>query len=138
MAEETLTAIKVVASFGREDRELEKFKKNADETRAVAKKATFNMSLMVGIMKFTIFFFYTFAMFWGSRYIYRFGYTQREVLIVLIALITGFVQLISSLPNIQAIMALKVMGKIIFNVIERKPKIRNASDYFKGQALKLD
>ena len=35
-------------------------------------------------------------------------------------------------------MALKVMGKLIFNVIERKPKIRNAPDVLAGQPIKLD
>ena len=36
IAEETLTAIKVVASFGREERELEKFKEFSEKTRVVA------------------------------------------------------------------------------------------------------
>lgn len=38
MAEETLTAIKVVSAFNREDREVKKFTKYANNTSAVAKK----------------------------------------------------------------------------------------------------
>ena len=66
VAEETLTAIKVVSSFGREDRELRKFASNARKTQRVAKKATFMMSFMVGIMKFSIFGFYVYSFYIGS------------------------------------------------------------------------
>jgi ABC-type multidrug transport system fused ATPase/permease subunit len=38
IAEETLTAIKVVTSFGREQRELEKFSEYSVKTRQVAMK----------------------------------------------------------------------------------------------------
>ena len=54
IAEETLTAIKVVASFGREERELRKFAKWSRTTQRVAKKQTFLMSFMVGIIKFAM------------------------------------------------------------------------------------
>lgn len=36
IAEETLTAIKVVSGFGRENRELEKFRDFSEKTRVVA------------------------------------------------------------------------------------------------------
>lgn len=42
-----------------------------------------------------------------------------------IALITGFVCLISALPNVQAIVAAKTLGAMIFDVIERDPKVKN-------------
>lgn len=42
-----------------------------------------------------------------------------------IALITGFVCLISALPNIQAIVAAKTLGALIFDVIERVPLVKN-------------
>ena len=99
----------------------------------VAKNSTLVMALMIGIMKFTIFFFYAWAMFFGSRFLERdSAYTQKQVLIVIIALITGFVQLISALPNIQALMALKQMGALIFSVIDREPRIRNSPNCLKG------
>jgi len=66
VSEETLTAIKVVASFGREDRELRKFSAFARRTQRVAKKFTFMMSVTQGIMRFLIFGFYAFSLYLGS------------------------------------------------------------------------
>ena len=40
-------------------------------------------------------------------------------------MITGFVCLISALPNVQAIVAAKTLGVLIFDVIERVPNVRN-------------
>lgn len=133
IAEETLTAIKVVASFGREEKELEKFVKWSLRTLKVAKRSHKMMSFMVGLMKFAIFFFYTFALVIGTCFILN-GYINsrtgkvyglREVLIVVIALITGFIGLIAALPNIQTISAARVQGKLIFDVIDRVPEIRS-------------
>ena len=69
VAEETLTAIKVVTSFTREDRELRKFARFSRETMEVAKIASATSALMVGLMKFSIFFFYSYALFIGSYFI---------------------------------------------------------------------
>ena len=69
IAEETLTAIKVVASFGREDREVEKFTKWANKSADVSKKQAFFFGLTQGIVKFAIFGFYTYALFCGSLFI---------------------------------------------------------------------
>jgi len=69
IAEETLTAIKVVAGFTREDRELAKFKRHSENTMVVGKTASATYSLMVGLMKFSIFFFYTYSLLIGSIFI---------------------------------------------------------------------
>jgi ATP-binding cassette, subfamily B, multidrug efflux pump len=69
VAEETLTAIKVVSSFTREERELRKFSRHSRETMEVAKKASATMALMVGLMKFSIFFFYAYTLYVGSHFI---------------------------------------------------------------------
>ena len=146
ICEETLTAIKVVAGFGREDRELRKFAKWSRRTTAVAKKFTFMYSFMVGIMKFAIYGFYVFAFYIGSIYIEnetinsRTGlpYNQKDVLSVLIALFTGFVGLIAALPNVQSLMAAKTLGVLIFKVIERVPEIRNNENTRRGMGLKLE
>ena len=58
-----------------EDQELAKFKKYATETKNVAKTATLKAAITVGLMKFTIFFFYTYSMYIGSIYILDHGYT---------------------------------------------------------------
>ncbi len=82
-------------------------------------------------MKFSIFFFYSYALYVGSWFIENgvynvnsgTAYDQQIVIQTLIALITGFVGLIAALPNIQAIVAAKTLGVLIFDVIEREPEI---------------
>ena len=136
IAEETLTAIKVVTSFARESRELEKFTYWSQKTREVASVQTKTYSRMVGLMKFCIFFFYTYSLYVGSWFIqnqvynvnYDTAYTQKTIIQTLIALITGFVGLIGSLPNVQAIVAAKTLGVLIFDVIERVPEVKNDPD----------
>ena len=49
------------------------------------------------------------------------AYTGGDVLAVIIALITGFMTLIAALPSIQAVMAAKIVGGLIFSVIDRVP-----------------
>lgn len=101
---------------------------------------------MVGIMKFSIFFFYAYSMFFGSVFILRTdiindatgeSYTMKDVISVLIALITGFVGLIAALPNIQAIVAAKTLGRLIFDVIDRVPEVRNDAECKLGEPFKL-
>jgi hypothetical protein len=84
---------------------------------------------MVGLTKFCIFFFYSYSLFIGSLFIQyqlRNGnvlYSGEVVIKTIIALITGFVGLIAALPNVQAIMAAKTLGVLIYDVIEREPEI---------------
>lgn len=66
---ETLYAIKVVASFGMEEKELEKFKVWTTNTENVGKRFQTRFAFMFGIMKFAIFSFYTFSFWLGSQFI---------------------------------------------------------------------
>lgn len=80
---------------------------------------------MVGMMKFSIFLFYAYALFVGSIFLQNNvmngakPYNFQTIIQTVIALITGFVCLISAMPNIQAIMTAKTLGVLIFDVIER-------------------
>ena len=71
ITEETLTAIKVVAGFAREERELRKFIREAKKTHQVAKKFTFISSITTGVIKFAIFAFYTYSFLIGSFFVYN-------------------------------------------------------------------
>ena len=79
-------------------------------------------------MKFSIFGFYVYSFYIGSVLVENEfynsktnkAYNQKDVLSVLIALITGFVGLIAALPNVQSLVAAKTLGALIFKVIERE------------------
>ena len=56
----------------------------------------------------------------------------------MIALITGFVGVIAALPNVQSLMQAKTFGRLVFDVIERTPEIRNKVGVRRGQGLTLN
>ena len=104
-------------------------------------------ALMVGLMKFSIFFFYTYSLYVGSWFIQNrvpnptkddpnAVYDFKTVIQTIIALITGFVCLISALPNVQAIVSAKTLGALIFEVIERDPLVKNKENPSKIISLK--
>lgn len=77
------------------------------KTQEVAMNQSQVYARMVGLMKFTIFFFYTYSLFVGSFFIQNQvmltetePYDFKTVIQTIIALITGFVCLISALPNV--------------------------------------
>ena len=100
---------------------------------------------MVGIMKTAIFGFYAYSFFIGSVLVENQtinsktgeAYNQKDVLSVLIALITGFVGLIAALPNVQSLVAAKTLGALIFKVIEREPEVRNSPNVKRGLGIQL-
>lgn len=136
IAAETISAIKVVASFGGEEKEIQKFCRWAQKACMVGRKFQFFLSVMVGLMKFAVFFFYSYAFFIGAHFIevHKYNeksglnYTSEDIITVQISLITGFITLISALAGIQSIMQAKVLGKYIFDIIEREPKIKDIQD----------
>lgn len=94
-------------------------------------------------MKFAIFAFYCYSFYVGSFLVEnqtinsKTGepYGQKDILSVLIALITGFVGLIAALPNVQSLVAAKTLGVLIFDVIERVPEVRNTERTKRGVGI---
>ena len=94
-------------------------------------------------MKTAIFGFYAYSFFIGSVLVENQtinsktgeAYNQKDVLSVLIALITGFVGLIAALPNVQSLVAAKTLGALIFKVIEREPEVRNSPNVKRGLGI---
>lgn len=43
--------------------------------------------------------------------------------------------LIGALPNVQSLMAAKTLGKLVFDVIDRVPEIRNKPDVRRGLGI---
>lgn len=103
-------------------------------------------SLMCGLIKFAIFGFYVYSLYIGSYFIENqkmnsktgAPYNQKDILSVVIALITGFVGVIAALPNIQSLVQAKTFGKLVFDVIDREPEIRNKPNVRRGLGLSLN
>ena len=60
------------------------------------------------------------------------------MLTILIALITGFVGVIAALPNVQSLMQAGVFGKLVFDVIERQPEVRNSANVRRGLGVNVN
>jgi len=136
VVEESLTAIRLIASFANEQKEEDKFKVLANETRKVAHVQEFWSSIIVGFFKFVIFGYYVFSFYIASIYMEKGmknpcdGYKKYDIgglLAVLVSFMTGMMQIFGLTPNIQALVKAKVVGKTIFDVIERVPEIKDHS-----------
>jgi ATP-binding cassette, subfamily B, bacterial len=73
--EESLTAVRLIASFANEKKETEKFRRLSENVKVVAHRQEFWMSFIVGIFKFTIFAYYVYSFYIASIYIEK-GYTN--------------------------------------------------------------
>lgn len=133
VVEESLGAIRLITSFANEDKELVKFDKLADEVRHIAHRSEYWLAAFVGLFRLLIFGFYTYAFWIATVYIEdrkndpNTGKTYRvgDLLSVMMAMMTGMALLFGLNPNIQAIVKAKVVGTMIFEVIDRKPAIRD-------------
>ena len=91
---------------------------------------------MLAMIKIAVFLYYAYSFLIGGFFVAREkfnsatgeAYQGEDVLAILIAFITGFIALVSALPNIQAVVAAKIAAKPIFDVIDRVPRIKNVEN----------
>ena len=134
VVEESLTAVRLISSFANEKKEEDKFTKLAEETRVVAHRQEFWSAFIVGIFKMFIFGYYVYSFYIATIYIekrYRNPskdnavYDVGGLLSVLVSFMTGMMMIFGLTPNIQALIAAKVVGASIFEVIDRIPEVRD-------------
>lgn len=132
--EEILTAVRLIASYANENIEAEKFRKLSGDVRDVTHSQEFWLSLTIGIFKFVIFLYYVYAIYIASIYLEKgygnpnYGYKKYEtgtLLTIFISFMTGMLMIFGLTPNIQAVIKARVVGKVIFDVIDRVPEIRD-------------
>jgi ABC-type multidrug transport system fused ATPase/permease subunit len=128
--EEILTAVKLIASYANENIEVEKFRKLAAAVRQVSHDQEFWLSMTIGIFKTVIFLYYVYSIYIASVYLEKgYGnpcnnykpYDTGTLLIVFISFMTGMMMIFGLTPNIQGIIKARVVGKDIFDVIDRVP-----------------
>jgi ABC-type multidrug transport system fused ATPase/permease subunit len=139
ITEEILSSIKLITSFSNEEKEIEKFVKQANVVRNSTYKHEVLSSSFMGLIRFMIFSFYVYAFWIGTVFIKNEiknfdgkPYTTGTILTVLMALITGIITVMSLTPNIQAVFRAKVVGKAIYDVIDREPAIRDSEKCLKN------
>jgi hypothetical protein len=88
---------------------------------------------LIGGIRTCIFIFYVYGFWIGTTFVKK-GiknestgnpYTTGEFLTVFTAIMIGMVNVIGLTPNLQAVIKAKVIGKTIFDVIDRVPEIKD-------------
>lgn len=105
--EESLSAIKLIASFANEEKEIKKFTDLANEVRVVAHKQEFWLSTFFAFFRLFIFGFYVYAFYIATIFIEKKRknpcnnneiYTTGDLLAVFVALMAGMMMIFSVTP----------------------------------------
>jgi ABC-type multidrug transport system fused ATPase/permease subunit len=107
--EESLSAVRLIASFANEKKETEKFRKLAEEVRNVTHRQEFWSAFIVGLFKFVIFAYYVYSFYIASIYVEK-RYTNPSkdyktydvgmLLSVLVSFMTGLMMVFGLTPNV--------------------------------------
>ncbi|KAK9696899.1 hypothetical protein RND81_08G004200 [Saponaria officinalis] len=127
VVEQTVTAIRTVASFTGEKNAIKKY----DDKLVVAYKATVTQGLASGVglgaLLFIITSCYALAVWYGGRLILEKGYNGGQVVNVIIAMMTGGMSLGQTSPCLNAFASGQAAAYKMFKTIKRKPKIDSSS-----------
>ncbi|KAH9614600.1 hypothetical protein KSS87_020848 [Heliosperma pusillum] len=127
VVEQTVTAIRTVASFTGEKNAIEKY----DNKLMVAYKATVTQGLASGLglgaLLFIITSCYALAVWYGGRMILERGYNGGQVINVIMAMMTGGMSLGQTSPCLNAFAAGQAAAYKMFETITRTPKIDSSS-----------
>ncbi|CDW89499.1 abc transporter [Stylonychia lemnae] len=134
IVEESLMSIRLITSFAQQDKEIERFNEISDKCSEVSDKAEFWVSGFLGFLKFAIYGFYSFNFWLGTIYIEHkkinpntgSNYTVGEIISIIVALMNCSSMTFQLNPNLQAIVKAKLVGRQIFDVIDRVPQINDS------------
>lgn len=101
--------------------------------RNVSHKSEKSLSVFIAVFRCAIFGFYCFTLWIATEYVKRgfnnpnMGHTYNitEILSVIVALMTTMTMIFGLNPNVQALVKAKVVGKFVFDVIDRTPLIKD-------------
>ncbi|KAH9627361.1 hypothetical protein KSS87_001200, partial [Heliosperma pusillum] len=128
IVEQTVTAIRTVASFTGEKDAIKKY----DDKLRIAYKATTTQGLASGIglgaLMLIISFTYALAVWYGSKLILQKGYTGGQVINVILAMMNGGNSLGQTSPCLNAFASGQAAAYKMFETIKRRPDIDASSD----------
>ena len=130
-AEQALSAIKVVQSYGQEDLEKINYTKFLDRAAKVQRDAAFSQSGGLSIVYIIMFGFYAYAFFFGG--LLRWNeveaapgkvYTGGVITTCIFCVVFGAMQLGGCSPHIRSIAEGRIAGRIAFEAIDHVPTIK--------------
>ncbi|KAH7568643.1 hypothetical protein ACOSQ2_011985 [Xanthoceras sorbifolium] len=123
VVEQTVGAIRTVASFTGEKRAIEKYNKKLQVAYTAAVQQGLTSGLGLGALLFIVFATYGLAIWYGSHLIIDRGYNGGRVINVIMSIMTGGMSLGQTSPCVNAFAAGQAAAYKMFETIKRKPKI---------------
>ena len=128
-AEQALSAIKVVHTYGQEQLEETNYKKYIDNMKKVGLKTKFNSAIGLSLMTGIIFTFYGFAFYFGG-YLLQVGaesgkgkYTGGVIFTVMLNVLMGTIMIGNGAAHLKSVVDGRVGGKLAFNIIDHRADI---------------
>ncbi|WJX22543.1 ATP-binding cassette sub- B member 9 [Trifolium repens] len=123
VVDQTVGAIRTVASFTGEKKAIEKYNSKIKVAYTTTVQQGIVSGLGMGTLLLIIFCTYGLAMWYGSKLVVEKGYNGGTVMTVIIALMTGGLSLGQATPSLNAFAAGQAAAYKMFETIKRKPKI---------------
>ncbi|KAI4295364.1 hypothetical protein L6164_035417 [Bauhinia variegata] len=123
VVEQTVRAIRTVASFTGEKQAIEKYNSKLRVAYRTIVHSGMASGLGVGGVMFIIFSTYGLAVWYGSKLIIHNGYNGGDVINIIFALMTGGMSLGQASPSVNAFSSGQAAAYKMFETIKRKPKI---------------
>ncbi|KAK2642699.1 hypothetical protein Ddye_024462 [Dipteronia dyeriana] len=134
VVEQTVGAIRTVASFTGEKRAIENYDKKLQVAYTAAAHQGLTSGLGLGTLLFIVSGSYGLAVWYGSKLIIDKGYNGGIVINVIMAIMTGGMSLGQTSPCVNAFAAGQAAAYKMFEAIKRKPKI----DPYDPSGIKLE
>lgn len=123
VVEQTVGAIRTVASFTGEKRAIEKYDSKLDVAYKATIKQGFVSGMGLGVVMLIVFCTYALAVWYGSKLIIEKGYNGGQIINVIMAIMVGGMSLGQTSPCINAFAAGRAAAYKMFETINRKPLI---------------
>ncbi|KAM4688618.1 ATP-binding cassette sub-family B member 5-like [Discoglossus pictus] len=138
VAEEVLSSIRTVVTFGGQDKEIKRYTNNLGEAKQYGIKKAMASQLAVGCLFFIVYASYGLAFWYGTTLILGgSGYTIGDVLVVLFSVMMGSYCFGQASSHFEAFSVARGAAYNIFKVIDRNSAINSfSSDGYKPEYIK--
>ncbi|XP_051128218.1 ABC transporter B family member 9-like [Andrographis paniculata] len=123
VVEQTIGAIRTVASYTGEKQAAEKYDSKLKTAYAATVKQGLASGVGIGVLLFIIFATYGLAVWYGAKLIIHNGYKGGTIISVVMAILIGGMSLGQTSPSLNAFAAGQAAAYKMIKTIERKPKI---------------
>ncbi|XP_027974100.1 phosphatidylcholine translocator ABCB4 isoform X2 [Eumetopias jubatus] len=127
-AEEALGAIRTVIAFGGQNKELERYEKHLENAKKIGIKKAISANISMGIAFLLIYASYALAFWYASTLVIAKEYTIGNAMTVFFSILVGAFSVGQAAPCIDAFANARGAAYVIFNIIDRNPKIDSFSE----------